>query len=35
MVDAKIYVDTQSQDYTSKQTILGLESPPPPSETTL
>jgi hypothetical protein len=35
MVDAKIDVATRSRDYSSKQTIHGLESPPPPPETTL
>jgi hypothetical protein len=35
MVDAKIDVATPSRDYSSKQTIPILESPPPPSETTL
>jgi hypothetical protein len=35
MVDAKIDVATRSRDYSSKQTIPGLESPPPPPEMTL
>jgi hypothetical protein len=35
MVDEKIDIATRSQDYTSKQIIPSLESPPPPSETTL
>jgi hypothetical protein len=35
MVDEKIDIVTQSQDYSSKQTIPSLESPPPPPETTL
>jgi hypothetical protein len=30
MVDVKINITTQSQDYSSKQDIHGLESPPPP-----
>jgi len=30
MVDAKIDITTRSQDYSYKQTIPGLESPPPP-----
>jgi hypothetical protein len=30
MVDAKIDIATRSRDYSSKQTIPGLESPPPP-----
>jgi hypothetical protein len=34
-VDAKIDIATRSQDYSSKQTIPGLESPPPPPEMTL
>jgi hypothetical protein len=33
MVDAKIDVATRSRDYSSKQTIPGLESPPPPEMT--
>jgi hypothetical protein len=35
MIDEKIDVATQSRDYSSKQTILGLESPPPPPEMNL
>jgi hypothetical protein len=30
MVDVKVNVATQSQDYISSQAILGIESPPPP-----
>jgi hypothetical protein len=35
MVDAKIDVAIRSRDYSSKQTIPSLESPPPPPKTTL
>jgi hypothetical protein len=35
MVDAKVNVATRSRDYSSSQAIPGLESPPPPPETTL
>jgi hypothetical protein len=35
MVDAKIDVATRSRDYSSKQAIPGLESPPPPPKMTL
>jgi hypothetical protein len=35
MVDAKNDMATRSQYYSSKKTIPGLESPPPPPETTL
>jgi hypothetical protein len=35
MVDAKIDIATRSRDYSSKQTIPILESPPPPPETNL
>jgi hypothetical protein len=32
MVNAKVHVATQSQDYSSSQAIPSLEYPPPPSE---
>jgi hypothetical protein len=35
MVNMKVNVATQSRDYSSSQTIPGLESPPPPLEMTL
>jgi hypothetical protein len=35
MVDVKVNVATRSQDYSSSQANLGLESPPPPPEMNL